>query len=102
MSKNPMIAQRALVHVCTRLSMSVVPNSDDDLMLQRLGEILADCYACSAQVLPLRNAAERLVLAKNARSRSLAELALSIEVKKYHGLAANTLIDEWLKGRGRA
>ncbi|MFV1591171.1 hypothetical protein VWZ88_01225 [Phaeobacter sp. JH20_36] len=102
MSERAKIAQRALISICTRLAFVTVATRDDELLVQRLGELLPDCYVCTAPVAPVRSAAERLVHASTARSRSLAELALYRAVVDYHALAANALIDEWLKGRGKA
>jgi hypothetical protein len=98
MREKPSIAQRALVNICTKLALVVVPTSTDDVFIQELASILPSCDTCSSRVVPIRRAAERLVSATNARSKSAAEVVLRQAVVEYHTMAAATLLDEFKKG----
>jgi|GEM_PF-2079395 hypothetical protein len=99
MTKNPKNAQRVLVSIATRLALATVPSMTEDMLVEDLAEILPDCFVCSDNVLPIRSAAERLVYAKDARSRSQAEMGLRQAVVRFHTLTAAQLIHEW-KGEG--
>lgn len=94
-------AQSALVAIVAVLALQAVRDENFGLWRDCLRDLLPDCTDCAEAVVPLRVAAEALVVAGPAGLGS-AMARVRIEVRQYYLGAAAARVERWRGASGRA